>query len=118
MTPPRRFAKEDLVANPPFFYWANLEHPVWDVTFDEADRDDADVMIALAPEDCPPLGIITTQSCDLAEPEPKRPWFCLAPVVEIGVFGAASSENIRAQKYGYLHALPEVPGRPGSGWLT
>jgi len=108
-----RFEQGDLVRNPPFFYWASLEYPIWDVTRDEAARDERDPLIALDPGDGPPLGIITTQSCDLDEADPKKPWFHVAPVVGADAFGDADLANIRGQKYGYLYALPPIPDEPG-----
>ena len=100
---------------PAVLLWADLEHPIWDVTRAEAKRDDRDPLIALPPEDCPPFGIITTQSCDLDEASPKRPWFHVAPVVEADVFADADLASIRAQKYGYLFALPQSPVNHGCG---
>lgn len=101
-----RFEQGDLVRDPPFFYWANTAHPVWDVTVDVAARGEQDPLIALDPGDGPPLGIITTQTCDLDEAVPKKPWFHVAPVVGADAFPDEDLASIRAQKYGYLHALP------------
>jgi hypothetical protein len=108
-----QFEQGDLVRNPPFFYWASLDHPVWDVTVDAAARDERDPLIALDPGDGPRLGMITTQSCDLDEADPKKPWFHVAPVVGADAFRDDDLASICGQKYGYLHALPPIPGEPG-----
>jgi len=101
------------VRDPPFFYWANTAHPVWDVTVDVAARGEQDPLIALDPGDGPPLGIITTQTCDLDEAVPKKPWFHVAPVVGADAFPDGDLASIRGQKYGYLYALPPIPEKPG-----
>jgi len=107
------FEQGDLVRDPPFFYWADMDHPVWDVTVEAAARDEHDPLVALDPGDGPPLGIITTQTCDLDETDPKKPWFHVAPVVGADAFRPEELAGIRAQKYGYLHALPPRPDEPG-----
>ena len=111
------FEQGDVVKQPPFFYWASLEHPVWDVSIEVAALGDGDPLISLDLGDGPPLGIVTTQSCDLDEADPKKPWFHVAPVFEAGDFGDSNLANIRAQMYGYLYALPSVPGEHGD-WVA
>lgn len=85
----RPFLQGNLVARPPFFYAADLRHPVWTTSRLVAD--------SLHPEECgedfvdvhedqrPAYGIITTQSCDLSEerPDPRQPWLAVAPVYRV-----------------------------------
>jgi hypothetical protein len=81
-----RFQQGDLIEAPPIAYAASLRYPIWSLTRDEAtDQTQADgtpVHLALTHEDRPPFGIITSQTCDVAEdrPQPLQPWIEIAPV--------------------------------------
>ena len=71
------FLQGHLIEQPPLFYAADLRHPIWRTTrliadqTSEAER--GEDFVDLAPEDRPPYGIITTQSCDLSEVETHVP---------------------------------------------
>lgn len=82
----KKFQQGDLIAKPPIAYAASLVNPVWDLTRQEAadgKPDDAPVHLAIDPDDGPPFGIVTSQTCDIAEdrPDPLQPWFEVSPVV-------------------------------------
>ncbi len=72
---------------PPFFYAADVAHPVWDLTARAADPEGGEELLEIHENDRPQYGIITTQSCDLAEDRvnnPKKPWFQVAPLINAG----------------------------------
>jgi len=80
-----KFLQGHLLECPPLFYVADLRHPIWQtsrVVAEEAGDELGVDFIDLAEDDRPPYGIITTQSCDLAEErdDPLQPWFAVAPV--------------------------------------
>jgi hypothetical protein len=82
----KKFQQGDLIAKPPIAYAASLANPVWELTRQEAadgEHDDMPVHLAIDPDDGPPFGIITSQTCDVAEdrPDPLQPWFEVSPVV-------------------------------------
>jgi len=105
------FLQGHLIAQPPLFYAADLRHPVWRTTrlvADEiADADRGEDFVDLAAEDRPPYGIITTQSCDLAEerPEPQQPWLAVAPV-----YALAPDSRLRDREYIFELSPPDVEG--------
>jgi hypothetical protein len=82
----QNFQQGDLLAEPAIAYAASLLYPVWELTRQEAAASEPDgtpVHLALDPADVPPFGIITSQTCDVAEdrPEPVQPWVNVSPVV-------------------------------------
>jgi len=81
------FLQGHLIETPPFFYAADLRAPVWGLTQTVsagiAESDRGEELLELA--DRPPYGIITTQSCDVAEESatPRKPWITVAPVYQV-----------------------------------
>ncbi len=88
----RRFRQGDLVADPPFAYHAHPGVPIWE----ESRRLAAELYTSgepLEPEIVlfpagvsPPYGMITTQTCDIAEEDsevPAWPWVQLVPVYDM-----------------------------------
>jgi len=72
-------------------------------TEDHLDEDFLD----LADEDRPPYGIITTQSCDLAEerPKPQQPWLAVAPV-----YALTADSHLCDRDYIFQIAPPSLAG--------
>jgi hypothetical protein len=83
-----KFQVGDLIEKPPFFYAADCRWGVWDLTISIAGGDapaEGVELLELDPEDAPPYGLITYQTCDVTEagiPEKVQPWFQIAPVYE------------------------------------
>jgi hypothetical protein len=104
-----RFLQGHLIAEPPFFYAADLRHPVWRTTRLVADQtpepDRGEDFVDLAPGNSPPYGIITTQSCDLSEErrDPRQPWLAVAPVYTV-----PSESRLRDRDYVFELAPPEL----------
>ena len=86
-----RFKQGDVVERPPFFY---ARHPTLEV-FDAGGPQVGESQIhELHPDDAPPYGIITTQTCDVAEQgEPMQPWLSVSPVY------AATDQQLIAKGY-------------------
>jgi len=77
----RLFRQGDVVESPPFFYFRDNDHHIWQVQVDDDGTDD--MVFELDPDDAPPFGLITTQTCDLVEEgTPKQPWFAVVPVYD------------------------------------
>ena len=76
------FDQGDLVERPPFFYAAVPSRAVWATTALMADQvpEGEDVVIDVDPEDRPPLGILTSQGCDVADVS-RKPWVQVAACV-------------------------------------
>jgi hypothetical protein len=81
-----RFKQGDVVEAPPFFYCAAPRYGLWELSGLADDPAAPQEVLELAPEDGPPYGLITTQTCDLYEqsPRPKQPWIKIAPVYDMG----------------------------------
>lgn len=76
----------DVVANPPLFYFADPNRPVWAATHAYSDVSDSPEVVEVADAVQPPYGLITTQTCDIAEEgrsKPVRPWVQVAPIYAI-----------------------------------
>ena len=73
-----RFKQGDLIDRPPFFYG---RHPTLEL-FDAGGPAEGDSRVhELHPDDAPPYGVITSQTCDLDEQgTPTQPWFQVSPV--------------------------------------
>lgn len=104
-----RFLQGHLIERPPLFYAADLRHPVWQtsrlVAEEVADELRGEDFIDVAEGQRPPYGIITTQTCDLAEerPNPRQPWLAVAPVYRI-----PSSATLRDRDYICVLAPPTL----------
>jgi hypothetical protein len=107
----RSWEQGDLVATPPFFYFADPQHPVWEATRQyTATSSEPEIVL---PEEslCPPYAMVTTQTCDIAEEDsarPLRPWVQLAPVYEVTGWKRKKLEGGRGPRYWLL--VPELPG--------
>jgi hypothetical protein len=105
----------DLVQSVPIFYFADSGSPIWNETA-------AYTSTSLGPEvilasDNAPYGMVTTQTCDIAEEEstrPMRPWVQLAPVYKISDKGWAK----KLQQGGGPRYWLWVPGIPEDGVWT
>jgi len=111
----RAWEQGDLVEAPPLFYYADPAKPVWNLTtFYTADSPGPEVIIA---EDRPPFGIVTTQTCDIAEEDrknPKRPWIHVAPVYEVASGVQRQIEHGHGPMYWWL-----IPNMPNPGvWIA
>jgi len=110
------FLQGHLLERPPLFYAANLRHAIWQTTrlvaetVDEGARGEDFVDVAEAHR--PPYGIITTQTCDLAEErlDPRQPWLAVAPVYTI-----APDSPLRDRDH--VHVL-DPPAVPGEVWIA
>jgi hypothetical protein len=79
-----KYRQGSLVPSAAFFYVTNPELPIWMASRLNATDPEPVEVIALSPEDQPPYGIITSQSCDIDEEERnQKPWVQVAPVYEV-----------------------------------
>jgi hypothetical protein len=111
-----KFQQGDLIAKPPITYAASLLYPIWEPTRLEAAAGDAGpepAHIAVHPDDLPPFGIITSQTCDIAEVErdPAQPWFDVSPVV----LCETDDELLRCD---YAYPLPEYDAPVGKCYVA
>jgi hypothetical protein len=63
----RAWEQGDLVAGPPFFYFADPQRPVWEGTRQYTDTSTEPEVILPDEGLCPPYGMVTTQTCEIAE---------------------------------------------------
>lgn len=99
------------MVGPPLFYFADPARPVWEATrlFTEGS---AGPEIVTAPEPVnPPFGMVTTQTCDIAEEDaarPMRPWVQVAPIYEV-TDGGWKKKLQRGAGPRYWLLVPGVP---------
>lgn len=78
-----RFKQGHLIEQPPLFYVGAPSFPIWSLTH-SADTAMAEDLFDVHEDDRSPYGLITSQTCDLAEEgTPRQPWFQVAPVYEL-----------------------------------
>jgi hypothetical protein len=100
----------DLVAQPPFLYFADPSVPIWEPT--RAYTEDSASPEVILPTDpyLPPYGVVTTQTCDIAEEDsgrPIRPWVQLAPVYRVTTWKRKKLEGEKGP--GYWLLVPDIP---------
>lgn len=73
----------DVVASPPFFYFVDPAVPVWAATANYTTDSEGPELVEVNEDIKPPFGLVTTQTCDLAEEgrsHPLRPFVQIAPI--------------------------------------
>lgn len=100
----------DVVSQPPFFYYADPSIPIWHAT--AAYTADAVGPEVILPTDSqvPPFGMVTSQTCDIAEEDstqPRRPWVQIAPVYEVTSWRRTKLEGGKGP--GYWLLIPRMP---------
>ena len=108
----RAFSQGDVIRTPPLFYFADPRRAIWSETQRYlADSDGPEVV--LAEELSPPYGLITSQTCDIAEedsPRPLKPWVQVAPIFALrGNSGYKKHLRKGAGPAIYIY-LPNLPG--------
>jgi hypothetical protein len=87
--------------------------PIWEATRAATDDSSEEVLVELDPDDRPPYGIITTQSCDIDEEgSPRRPWVEVAPVYQL-TDADQRLGSIRHWKVTYMVPITEL----GPTWV-
>lgn len=111
-----RFRQGSLIARPPFAYHASARAPLWKATRllpPDPSAPDVD-LVELDPDDRPPYGIITTQSCDIDEEgRNRKPWVQIAPVYPLDV-NHPSLGQVRRWRIPYLAPVPTL----GLHWVA
>lgn len=82
----RAYRQGDVIERPPLFYFADPYAPVWSETRLYTDVASEPEVVYAREEVSAPYGIITTQTCDIAEEDsarPARPWVQVSPVYEV-----------------------------------
>lgn len=98
----------DVIRNPPLFYLSDPKRAIWWPEL--VDHDQGEVVIV--PSDVrqlPKYGVVTTQTCDIAEQDsknPQRPWVQLAPVYRADRWRKKLPKGLGPQ---YLYWLPDIP---------
>ena len=78
-----KFSQGDVVANPPFFYFADPKVGVWAWTAQFADDDEGEGVIEAGLRCSPQFGMVVSQTCDVVEEDASRPkyaWVQICPV--------------------------------------
>ncbi len=101
----REWEQGDVVANPPLFYFADPSIAIWEATRAYAESSSGPEVILPPDEVLPPYGIVTTQTCDIAEEEssrPVRPWVQIAPIYPVTTWKRKKLEGGKGPRYWLL----------------
>lgn len=113
-----RFKQGDLVEQPPIFYAASPAHGIWDLTRGAGVADAEEDLLELADEDRPQYGLITTQTCDIAEEgRPDHPWIQVVPVYQMVDVSDADRRLLEEHRRSHL-VLLHPPDLPGGTWVA
>ncbi|MGI5401485.1 hypothetical protein ACQEVG_38170 [Streptomyces sp. CA-135486] len=116
-----KFLQGDVVQAPEFVFYGAPGAPVNAVSVQYATVHTDDMVMIVPEELSPPLAIITTATCDVAEPDvknPNRPFVQVAPVVNMADMPGDSKGNVRANKVGYFFHLPALAKDEGDLWVA
>lgn len=104
-----RFEQGDLVERPSFFYLASARHGIWRLTRLAGDQTLPDELFELDPDEAPPYGMITTETCDLVEEdgEPRQPWISVAPVYRLENLETNFINLLRDNRVAYMRQLTD-----------
>src|ERR1035441_6952262 len=106
----RQWEQGDIVLAPFLFYFADPSAAIWEGTrlYTESS---VEPEVILAPDELlPPYGMVTTQTCDIAEEDsqrPMRPWVQMTPVYAITSWKRNRLEGGRGPRYWLL--IPDFP---------
>jgi hypothetical protein len=107
----QRFRQGDVIERPPLFYFADPAKPVWAETNLYTDESNAPEVIYARDDVSPDFGIITTQTCDIAEEDskrPARPWVQISPVYRMTDRGW-SKKLVKGRGPRYWMHIPNLP---------
>ena len=108
-----------LIERPPFFYVASAAFGIYSLTREYGNPDLEDELFESAER--PPYGLITTETCDLAEEDakqPRHPWISVAPVYNMeSRVDESQRENLQAHRIQYMRLL-DPPGIGDGLWVA
>src|SRR5690348_16544725 len=117
-----KFACGDVVANPPYFYFADAKHAVLARTQEYFDAAYRGPEIIDAEDWAAPFGVITTQTCDLGEIDfdpPSQPFVAVAPVFDgAGMDGETRSLLRQGKRIGPMLHLPALAEHQDGFWVA
>ena len=116
----RKFRQGHIVTNIPVFYWGDPVNPVFALTREYTDQGEGLCALTL------PYGLITTQTCDIAEEDsnrPTRPWVQVAPVYDAEEKGPDGSHTLHGGErklvtQGRVQHLLHVPELADGLWVA
>lgn len=109
----KRWEQGNLVRYPPFFYFADPNVPIWSATMDYSADSEGPEIILPEGDNLPLYGIITTQTCDIAEEDsdrPIRPWIQMSPVYSTKSWKKSKLEDGKGPRYLFLIPDIDEPG--------
>lgn len=118
-----RFVQGHAIAAPAFSFYGSANAPLNSVSAEFADRGGfTGEMVMQVPEELAPRwAIITTATCDIAEPgvkKPKKPFVQVAPVVNIEHMDSGQQGHVRRNRIGHFVYLPALSARRDGLWVA
>jgi hypothetical protein len=117
-----RFVQGHAVAAPAFSFYGSADAPLNSVSAAFAAQDEfTGEMVMEVPEHlAPPWAIITSATCDIAEPgaKPRKPFVQVAPVVNLEHMDRGQQGHVRRNRVGHFVYLPALTARQGGLWVA
>jgi len=118
-----RFRQGDVIRLPSIFYLACPRYPLWALSL-PTPGEDTDPQVIESEWSSESLGLITSQTCDIAEderPTPRKPWIQVSPVYQRHITGTPPMHMVRLTGVGltpdsYADLRIELPIE--KGWLV
>jgi hypothetical protein len=110
-----QYEQGDLVEQPNFFYVGSAQYGIWRLTREAGDPALADELFELDPQEAPPFGMITTETCDLVEEDgiPRQPWVSVAPVYKLDGLDPNKLSLLNNKRVAYMRVLTAPRFRDG-----
>ncbi|MET7914192.1 hypothetical protein ABZS98_39535 [Streptomyces avermitilis] len=118
-----RFVQGHAVPAPPFSFYGSADEPLNSASAKFADSGEfTGELVMTVPDDLAPRwAIITTATCDIAEPgvrRPKKPFVQVAPVVDLEHMQKSQHGNLLRNRVGHFVFLPALTAREGGLWVA
>jgi hypothetical protein len=116
----RAFVQGHVVKEPPFHYFADPARPVWVRTHAYVADSTGPEVIELPEGAGPAFGMITSQTCDIAEEDaewPIRPWVQIVPVYDLSADLNSGIQKLLRKGKGTSY-LMYLPGLADGFWVA
>ena len=114
------FVQGHLIESPPLFFFGVPEYPIWETTANAEPDADGGALIEIHPEDRPPYGMITSQTCDIDEQRkiPRQPFIQVCPVYRLPEdYDAGQTGHLGKDRVGHLMML-DAATLPAGLWVA
>ncbi|MBX9363206.1 hypothetical protein [Streptomyces sp. WAC04114] len=118
-----RFVQGHVVAAPTFSFYGSVQEPLNSVSaaFAASGQFKGEMVMQVPEGQAPQWAIITTATCDIAEPgvkKPKKPFVQVAPVVNLERMDRGQQGHVRRNRVGHFVYLPALAASQSDLWVA